>query len=170
MHVMKNGKPCGRSDGHKGQHLSPEAIQKHEEDKRERLRAYDDDCREKVFNHYGRECAYAELGNCSGGLEIDHMEGSLSTMFRHGHGGKFYRALVTNCFPNGFQALCRYHNAHKTWLTDSEYRLIMAMRITGETMGNTEGTRFQGLRRDYTQASLRDENIVRSYAMEKRKS
>jgi hypothetical protein len=159
MHTMKNGRLCGLSDDHNGQHLSPEALKRHEDDKRDRLKAYDDKARERVFNHYGHECAYAEFGNCSGEIEIDHMDGTLSTVLysaSNRHGNKLYRALVKNCFPQGFQPLCRYHNRHKGWLTDSEYRLIMALRITGEAMGNTEGTKGHtsgGRRRDYTQAS-----------------
>lgn len=144
MHPMRNGQPCGKPDGHKGQHLSPNALTKHESDKRTRFKRYEDNCRKSVFEHYGMQCAYAGLGNCSGGIEIDHMDGcgSIGNRTNDSHGGKLYRKLVRDGFPDSFQAVCRHHNVQKTWLTDKEYRLIVAARTTGKTLqlGNTEGT------------------------------
>jgi len=138
MHLMKNGQPCGRRDNHRGQCLSPEAWKRANEDKQARLNRYDDNNRNDVFDHYGRQCAYAEFGNCAGRIEIDHKDGGDWPTGRRPNntsGVKLYRKLVRDGFPDDFQAVCRHHNVQKSWLTDAEYRLIMNMR-----MGNTEGT------------------------------
>jgi hypothetical protein len=145
MHLMRNGQPCGRHDVHRGQCLSADAWKRSNEDKRARLKRFDDNNRNEVFDHYGGNCAYAELGNCSGAIEIDHTNGcdSVGQRSNDSHGGKLYRKLVRAGFPEDYQAVCRHHNVQKTWLTDKEYRLIMVARSSGNALqlGNTEGTK-----------------------------
>ena len=71
----------------------------------------------KVVEHYSSgtmECAccgvhYLEF------LTIDHINGGgnrqRKKLFRHGGGGsKFYRWLISNCFPKGFRVLCNNCN------------------------------------------------------------
>lgn len=142
MHLMKNGLPCGREDRHNGPHSSITALERRVKDLNARSRKYDDDKREQVWNHYGTKCAYAEFGDCSGRMEIDHKDGIDGPRCRDDNGGKLYRKLVKLGFPDNFQATCRHHNVEKSWLTDQEYRLIMTARIFGGTLqlGNTEGT------------------------------
>ena len=144
MHLMKNGNPCGLPDSHSGQHLSPEAKKRHDDDKRARYRGYDARRRQAVSDHYGLECAYVCFGNCSGPIEIDHKDPDFCGMERprNSHGSGLHQWLVMNNFPEGFQSVCRYHNVHKGWLTDHEFRLIMTARETGNILrlGNTEGT------------------------------
>jgi hypothetical protein len=60
----------------------------------------------KVFNHYGRKCACCGESN-DGLLSIDHINGCKREMReQHGLGSHFYRWLVRNHFPEGFQTLC----------------------------------------------------------------
>lgn len=144
MHNMRSGQPCGRNDGHRGQCMSSDAWKRSNEDKHARLKRYDDNNREEVFDHYGRSCAYAGFGGCAGQIEIDHVNGcdSIGHRSNDSHGGKLYRKLVRDGFPTDFQAVCRHHNVQKSWLTDKEYRLIMTARVSGKDLqlGNTEGT------------------------------
>jgi len=72
--------------------------------------------RDQVFGHYGRSCA------CCGtteNLSIDHVNGDgaghREELFgrRHGGGDQFYRWLVKNGFPAGFQTLCLPCNQSK---------------------------------------------------------
>jgi hypothetical protein len=82
----------------------------------EKYRArYDDwheSLRDKVFGHYGRQCA------CCGSTEqlaIDHVNGGGG---RHRAevgptSDRIYYWLVTNGFPSGFQTLCKSCNSSK---------------------------------------------------------
>lgn len=62
--------------------------------------------REAVFGHYGRTCA------CCGStkrLNINHVNGDGKQKrheYGYGSGARFYRWLVANGFPEGFQTLC----------------------------------------------------------------
>lgn len=74
-------------------------------------------CRDQVFAHYGRSCA------CCGATEdltIDHVNGDgaahrleLFGRDRHGTGWKFYRWLVDQGFPPGYQVMCKPCNSSK---------------------------------------------------------
>lgn len=69
--------------------------------------------REKVFDHYGRRC------NCCGEtgiqfLTIDHVNNDGSLYRKEtGLGSSFYRWLIKNDFPEGFQTLCMNCNFAK---------------------------------------------------------
>ena len=69
-------------------------------------RAYSVSIREKILDHYGRFCA------CCGETElkfltIDHINNDGATHRKKvGHGAGFYRWLINNNFPEGFQTLC----------------------------------------------------------------
>jgi hypothetical protein len=69
--------------------------------------------RQAVFDHYGWHCA------CCGSterLEIDHVNGGGTEHRRKERlpsGLAFYRWLIRNNFPDGYQALCRSCNASK---------------------------------------------------------
>jgi hypothetical protein len=76
---------------------------------REKERQHREELRTKVFDHYGRVCA------CCGSTEsptIDHINGGgtahrLEVLGRGKVAGwVFYRWLVENDFPEGFQVLC----------------------------------------------------------------
>lgn len=65
--------------------------------------------KEKVFEHYGRQC------QCCGTYEnpsIDHIAGN-GKEHRKEMKGLFYQWLVENDFPEGFQTLCRSCNSSK---------------------------------------------------------
>jgi hypothetical protein len=73
--------------------------------------------RQQVFGHYGRSCA------CCGTAEnptIDHVNGDGSQhreeLFGNGKqaGIRFYRWLVNNGFPEGYQTLCMPCNQSKS--------------------------------------------------------
>jgi hypothetical protein len=81
----------------------------------------------KVFAHYGRQCVCCGESN-PGFLSIDHMNGCGNELRKvHGNGGRLYRWLINNGFPEGFQTQClncnvgRAHNGgicpHKTGST-----------------------------------------------------
>lgn len=79
-------------------------------------RQYRDDVRTRVFDHYGRTCACCGVTE---NLTIDHVNGG-GTQHRlesHGHarvaGWVFYRWLIKNGFPDGFQVLCSPCNQSK---------------------------------------------------------
>jgi hypothetical protein len=83
----------------------------------ERDRGYRDALREKVLGHYGRACA------CCGAtvdLTLDHVNGD-GAQHRlelygdsQGAGGtRFYRWLIRQGFPPGYQTLCRRCNLSK---------------------------------------------------------
>jgi len=73
--------------------------------------------RDRVLHHYGRVCA------CCGSTEdltVDHVEGGgaehREELFGRRRGTEstaFYRWLIENGFPEGFQALCRPCNSSK---------------------------------------------------------
>jgi 5-methylcytosine-specific restriction endonuclease McrA len=81
----------------------------HREELREQNRQYREDVRTQVFDHYGRSCA------CCGATEnltLDHVNGG-GTRHRAEVTGQpkvagwvFYRWVVKNGFPAGFQVLC----------------------------------------------------------------
>jgi hypothetical protein len=81
--------------------------------------------RKRILAHYGTECAYC---GSTDHLQIDHMDGNggdhRMELFgaRRGFGGAFYYWLARNNFPDGYQILCRYHNAAKSDTPDAEYR------------------------------------------------
>ena len=79
--------------------------------------AWRDRLRDRVFGHYGRSCA------CCGSTEsltIDHVNGGGAEHRRDvlgapsGSGIKFYRWLVREGFPDGFQALSMPCNQSKS--------------------------------------------------------
>jgi hypothetical protein len=60
----------------------------------------------KVFAHYGRQCICCGESN-PGFLSIDHMNGCGNELRKvHGNGGRLYRWLINNGFPEGFQTQC----------------------------------------------------------------
>jgi hypothetical protein len=73
----------------------------------------DDEARKLVFDHYGRVCS------CCGSMKsptIDHIEGDGAAHRRElkiRGGAKMYRWLVKNCFPPGYQTLCKPCNNSK---------------------------------------------------------
>ena len=75
--------------------------------------AASDRIRELVFGHYGRACA------CCGSTElltIDHMNPIINAQLRRytGRGGvRFYRWLIRQGLPPGYQTLCQLCNASK---------------------------------------------------------
>ena len=84
---------------------------KHDETRNKRLK-------EAVFGHYGWTCA------CCGTTErlcIDHIDGNgrahRDELFGRGggrvYGYEFYRWLIKNGFPEGFQTLCKPCNSSK---------------------------------------------------------
>ena len=81
----------------------------------EQIRAKEQRLRDRVLDHYGRACA------CCGATEnltVDHVTGGGSAhrmeLFRRDMGGvPFYRWLVRNGFPDGFQILCLPCNSSK---------------------------------------------------------
>jgi hypothetical protein len=83
----------------------------------ERNRGYRDALREKVFGHYGRACS------CCGATEdltIDHVNGDggqhrleLFGSSLAPAGTRFYRWLVKQGLPPGYQTLCRRCNISK---------------------------------------------------------
>jgi len=61
--------------------------------------------KEKVFTHYGKtcvECGYADMR----ALSIDHVDSGGSAHRRALKGQNFYRWLVREGYPSGFQTLC----------------------------------------------------------------
>lgn len=84
-------------------------------DMRERARHRYNDTRKAVFDHYGRVCA------CCGTVErlsIDHVMGDgkqhRQELFGSQRGGvDFYRWLIDQGFPSGYQTLCRACNGSK---------------------------------------------------------
>lgn len=84
---------------------------------RERVRKHAELLRNAVFGHYGWTCACC---GTSDGLTIDHVNGDgkahreqLFSGKRGGQGSQFYRWLIKNNFPEGYQTLCRPCNASK---------------------------------------------------------
>lgn len=86
-------------------------LEERAEGQRRRMRQ----AREQVLAHYGTSCA------CCGAtdrLTIDHVDGGgnahrIELFGRLGSSGTFYRWLVANGFPSGYQVLCRPCNASK---------------------------------------------------------
>ena len=73
--------------------------------------------KQRIFDHYGRACACCGSGER---LTIDHIKGDgaehRETMGLGSKGGasdKFYRWLIKNGFPEGFQTLCMPCNVSK---------------------------------------------------------
>lgn len=84
-------------------HKNPELF-------RERSRKTNAELRRRVFDHYGWKC------KCCGEaqpefLTIDHINGGGSKHIREV--GSFYRWLIKNSFPEGFQSLCYNCNCAK---------------------------------------------------------
>lgn len=88
----------------------------HAEQKKTAAQARRDDLRAAVFGHYGESCG------CCGSTEqltIDHIDGNgrahrIELFGRHDRGGvHFYRWLIEQGFPDGFQVLCKGCNASK---------------------------------------------------------
>jgi hypothetical protein len=99
----------------------------HCEEKRASDAAYYAQIRARILAHYGETCAY-DNADCSGGLEIDHMNGGGNEHRKEvGRGTGFYRWLVKNSFPEGLQTLCRYHNHAKSNTPDAEYRRALGL-------------------------------------------
>lgn len=83
----------------------------------ERVRKTHQSLRKVVFDHYGWACT------CCGTSDdptIDHVNGDgmehreqLFKGKRGGHGSQFYRWLIKNEFPEGFQTLCKPCNSSK---------------------------------------------------------
>lgn len=73
--------------------------------------------REAVLNHYGRVCICC---NSTKRLTIDHINGNggehrreLFGSEKNASSGAFYRWLIKNNFPDGFQTMCQPCNASK---------------------------------------------------------
>ena len=80
---------------------TPEAIIKN----RIRAQKHRDDIRNKVFIHYGYQCACCGENEIEF-LTIDHINGG-GKKHRKTHGGRgFYRWLINNNYPEGFRTLC----------------------------------------------------------------
>jgi hypothetical protein len=100
---------------YKQQHYAkPEAFK----DRREYYRGYRNSFKDKVFAHYGEECACCgEKGRAF--LTLDHIDNNGAEHRRELGGGrststdKTWRWLVTNNFPEGFQILCYNCNCGK---------------------------------------------------------
>lgn len=63
-----------------------------------------------AFDYYGRMCA------CCGSTErlsIDHVNGDRAAKGRKRRGAEFYRWLITQGFPDGYQTMCGSCNASK---------------------------------------------------------
>lgn len=75
-------------------------------------RRYRDRLRDQVFGHYGRVCACPWCG-APDNLTIDHVNGGGTAhrieLFGRSRGSssiRFYRWLIAQGFPDGYQALC----------------------------------------------------------------
>jgi hypothetical protein len=83
---------------------------------RQRARA-NDLIRDQVFGHYGRVCACPGCG-ATDKLTIDHIDGNgaahRAEIFGRQRGGVwFYRWLIAQGFPDGYQVLCDLCNSSK---------------------------------------------------------
>src|SRR5215216_1750022 len=67
--------------------------------------------RERVFNHYGNECAFC---HATEDLHIDHMNGDGNGLT----GSNLYRQIIINDFPDTYQTLCRQCNIAKQQMTN----------------------------------------------------
>lgn len=73
-------------------------------------RAYQQKIKEEVINHYGGKCQCCNEGRLIF-LIIDHIYGGGNKEHEKvGHGTQFYRWLIKNNFPVGYQVLC--HNCN----------------------------------------------------------
>lgn len=88
----------------------------HPEQARQARLDYTARLRDEVFDHYGRTCSCCDDTE---DLTIDHVGGGggahRTALFgrRNGGGEGFYRWLIQNDFPSGYQVLCRPCNASK---------------------------------------------------------
>jgi len=79
-------------------------------------RRYRENNRDIVFGHYGRSCTCC---GSSENLTIDHVNGDGAQHRRELYGDpqrgttRFYRWLIRNGFPDGFQTLCHRCNSSK---------------------------------------------------------
>lgn len=92
------------------------------EQKRQLDKAFHEKCRDEllaaIFGHYGSACACC---GDTGNLSIDHIDGSgaehranlAAAGATNVTGQAFYRWLVRNAFPDGYQTLCVPCNASK---------------------------------------------------------
>jgi hypothetical protein len=101
----------GREKDRAQQHAS---YVRHREVRLAEVAEYRGSLRERVFAHYGTACA------CCGtteNLSIDHIDGNgtehRQQIGKNKLGVHFYRWLIENNFPPGFQALCRGCNSSK---------------------------------------------------------
>lgn len=83
-----------------------------------------------VFEHYGDKCVQCGFSDLRA-LSIDHMDGSGAEHRRQLKGINFYKWLVRQSFPPGFQVLCmncqfikrhekNEHRPHILWPTQEE--------------------------------------------------
>jgi hypothetical protein len=66
-------------------------------------------CKEKVFAHYGKQCACCGIAIFEF-LSLDHIDGGgckhRKSLGGDGRGSRFYRWIVKNNYPEGYQTLC----------------------------------------------------------------
>ena len=86
-------------------------IEANPEKVRENSRRQNARYKDTVYDHYGRACACC---GTSEQLTIDHIAGGGAGHRKvTGWGTTFYRWLIKNGFPEGFQVLCRPCNGSK---------------------------------------------------------
>ena len=118
--LFKQCSKCGKTESPHGGHgvcnrcRANEFYKNNKEHCKEVARARDRKRREEVLKHYGGKCA------CCGEsayhfMSIDHINGG---GYKHrkeigNFGRNFYKWLIKNNFPNGFQVLCHNCNLAK---------------------------------------------------------
>lgn len=84
-------------------------------------KSYRDKVANKVFDHYGRECVYC---GSKDNLEIDHIDANGAADRRElkvTGGYPFYRKLVQQNYPVGYQTMCKRCNRMKGDNTEYEF-------------------------------------------------
>jgi hypothetical protein len=117
---------CTNASNRRWQRSNPEKIRENAlrwqeanpEKCREKAQRHRESLRVTVFDHYGRACACPGCG-ATDDLTIDHVNGDgkqhREAVFGRSNaaGWQFYRWLIRNGFPAGFQVLCKSCNASK---------------------------------------------------------
>lgn len=90
-------------------------YQRHKEAKTRADQKARDKRKQQVFEHYGTECVFC---HSTDDLHIDHMSGNGSGE----SGTEFYRRLIKEGFPEGYQTLCRQCNMAKQQMSNAEFK------------------------------------------------
>jgi predicted restriction endonuclease len=95
---------------------------------------YYDRYRRKIFEHYGLSCKHCG-DQTYGFLTIDHLDRSTKKICAASirGGADFYRWLINNGLPEGFQTLCRNCNFLKYKLTIKRASLRMDLIMISES-------------------------------------